>query len=362
MKKTSICLWIAIICVCAGVLICTASGLLIAFTPQSWNVNNFRTVEHTVTDPFTDIRVEALSESDLKILPAEDGQCRVVSYETERVPHTVTVENNTLLIREQDTRRWYDHINLFPVFSRPEITVYLPEEQYHTLFAEVSTGNIEIKDGFTFGDTELHSTTGNTYLRSNVTGALTVTASTGSIDVRHVTPRSLFLSVSTGHIVLSDATVTEDVTITSSTGDQSLSDIRCRNLSAQSSTGEIALRRIDASDALQFTTTTGRSSLFQTTCGTLNGAATTGKIHCEYLNVLGDLTLQTDTGDVILSLSDAANLHITTGTGDVEGTLLTEKIFNTASDTGHIRVPNGITGGICEVRTDTGDITFHIAS
>ena len=37
-----------------------------------------------------------------------------------------------------------------------------------------------------------------------------------------------------------------------------------------------------------------------------------------------------------------------------------EKIFFTESDTGHIGVPKGTAGGTCEIRTDTGDITFTI--
>ena len=47
-------------------------------------------------------------------------------------------------------------------------------------------------------------------------------------------------------------------------------------------------------------------------------------------------------------------------TGDVEGSLLSEKIFYTETSIGNIRVPKGTSGGMCEVETDTGDISFTI--
>ena len=52
---------------------------------------------------------------------------------------------------------------------------------------------------------------------------------------------------------------------------------------------------------------------------------------------------------------------MTTDTGEVKGTLRSEKIFFTESDTGKISVPKSVTGGRCEITTDTGDIEIEIA-
>ena len=107
----------------------------------------------------------------------------------------------------------------------------------------------------------------------------------------------------------------------STTGDKGISDVKCQNLYVESSTGYVHLTNVIASDRL---------------------------------------SIETDTGSVILDGCDAASIKIETDTGDVEGTLLSEKIFYAESDTGRIRVPHTTSGGICEVRTDTGDITFTI--
>ena len=51
---------------------------------------------------------------------------------------------------------------------------------------------------------------------------------------------------------------------------------------------------------------------------------------------------------------------ITTDTGNVKGSLLSEKVFIVSTDTGKKQVPNTITGGRCEITTDTGDIIISI--
>ena len=48
-------------------------------------------------------------------------------------------------------------------------------------------------------------------------------------------------------------------------------------------------------------------------------------------------------------------------TGDVTGTLLTEKTFSTDTSTGDVSVPNPSSGGKCEIKTSTGDITISIS-
>ena len=59
-------------------------------------------------------------------------------------------------------------------------------------------------------------------------------------------------------------------------------------------------------------------------------------------------------------LCDAGELFIETDTGNVKGSLLSEKIFIVSSDTGRIDVPKSTSGGRCEIETDTGDIKITL--
>ena len=56
----------------------------------------------------------------------------------------------------------------------------------------------------------------------------------------------------------------------------------------------------------------------------------------------------------------AAEILIKTDTGDVKGSLLSEKVFVVQTDTGSIDVPKTVSGGRCEITTDTGDIKISL--
>lgn len=361
MKKSSgILLIIAGGCVAIGVLLCVLSATLMAWHPDQWNTADYHTVNHTVTDPYTAIRVEGQSDSDLQILPAKEGQkYQVVCYEPENRPHAVRVENGTLLITYRDERKWYDRVEWFS-FSSPKITIYVPETTYESLYVESNTGDVETHGSLTFGNVDIHGSTSDITLKSQVTGTLNVKTDTGDIKIWGVRPTSATLTADTGDIELHNAEVAGDVSITTDTGHQSIFALSCRNLTVKCNTGGTKCHQVQVEGTLQFDSDTGRISLEQVQCGTIRGTTTTADIVCDNLTVAGDLHMLADTGDITLTHSDAASLHITTDTGDVSGSLRSAKIFLTETDTGDIRVPKSTEGGLCEIKTDTGDITFTI--
>lgn len=360
MKKSSaILLIVAGGCVLLGAILCILSAVLFASFPSQWNTDDFHTVNHTVTDPYTSIRVEG-TDSDLKILPASEGQkYQVVSYEAEKQPHTVRVENGTLIITQKDERQWQDHIAFFS-FSEPKITIYVPETSYDSLYVKGDTSDVETHGALTFGDVDISVSTGDVTLKSNITGALNVKTSTGDMKIWGINPTSVTLTATTGDIELTNAKVDGDVSVTTDTGHQSIMELVCRNLKTTCTTGGLDCHSAQVEGAIQFESNTGRISFGQIQCGSITGQTSSGDIICEDGSIAGDLNMVTNTGDITLNRFDAATLHITTDTGDVSGSLCSEKIFFTETDTGDIRVPKSTSGGVCEIKTDTGDITFTI--
>ncbi len=159
------------------------------------------------------------------------------------------------------------------------------------------------------------------YLPKAEYSSLKIENSTGDIEI---SPDFFFenvdISLSTGDIKC-NASVAEDIKIETSTGDVCLDRVCCKNLIASTSTGDISLRSVIAEEKI---------------------------------------LLETDTGDIELEASDAGEIFLQTSTGDVEGTLLSDKVFITETDTGSVDVPRTITGGRCEITTDTGDISIEI--
>ena len=94
-------------------------------------------------------------------------------------------------------------------------------------------------------------------------------------------------------------------------------------------------------------------------CRSLESLGDTGDIILNHV-IVQKILIERTTGDVSFENCDAAELSIRTDTGDVSGSLLSEKIFITKSNNGKIDVPETVTGGKCEITTDTGDIIIVI--
>ena len=95
-------------------------------------------------------------------------------------------------------------------------------------------------------------------------------------------------------------------------------------------------------------------------CKSLISNGDTGDITLKNVTATEKFLIERDTGDVNFENSDAYEIHVETDTGDVKGTILTEKVFITKTDTGKINVPQTHSGGRCEIETDTGDIIISI--
>ena len=298
--------------------------LLIVFTISILTLtscfsNNYETNSYEVKEEFSKIDVDT-DTADIAFVPSDDGTCRVVCYEKANESHSVEVQNGTLTVKVLDNRKWYDYINIG--IDSPKITVYLPKAEYSSLVIKEDTGDIEIAKDFEFESIDVSLDTGNVKCYASATETIKITASTGDVYAEGISAGSIDLKTSTGDITALGITCDGNVTIGVSTGKSCLSNIACKNLTSTGSTGDISLINVVATEKI---------------------------------------SVKRSTGDVTLESSDAAELLITTDTGNVRGSLLTDKIFITKTDTGRVNVPNSITGGRCEITTDTGNIQISIS-
>ena len=252
-------------------------------------------------------------------VPSENSKGTVACYETTNKKHSVTATEGNLVIEVNDTRKWYELIGLN--FRTPKITVSLPAGEYGTLSIRSSTGDIEIPKDFMFESIDISESTGYVQTRASASDYVKIKTSTGDIQAENISAASLALSVSTGKVTVSNVTCTGDVSVNVSTGKTVMTDVVCQNMDSNGSTGKISLQNVAAS---------------------------------------GTLSIKRSTGDVHFDGCDAAEIYVTTDTGSVTGTLLSEKVFIAASDTGRIDVPKTVTGGRCEITTDTGDIRLSV--
>lgn len=294
--------------------------------------------------------------ADVKILPAEDGVCRVVCHERENQKHSVTVEDGTLFVRVVDERKWYEHLG---EFGQATLTLYLPSTEYASLKVKESTGDIDLAAAFTFGEMDIYVSTGNVTSRASAVGHVKIRTSTGHVLFENASAHSLEISVSTGSVTLSSVRTEEYVYLRASTGDVMIDDLTCESLVSEADTGDIEINGANVTARLFVERSTGRVSVENASAGEMSLTASTGNVSLQSCKA-ETLAVTTSTGDVTLFDSDADAITIEASTGDVRGTLLTDKIFIVQTSTGRVRVPDTTAGGVCRVTTSTGDIEFEI--
>ncbi len=278
----------------------------------------YETNDYEITENFKSISI-ITNTADIVFLPSENSKTSVSCYEQRNAKHFVAVNDGVLVIEVVDTRKWYEHIGIN--FGTPKITVYIPQGEYGALFVKSSTGNVEIPKEFKFENIDISESTGNVTNYASASENIIIKTSTGNIRVENVSANTLNLSVSTGGVTVSNVTCEGDVKIKVSTGKANLTNIKCKNVMSNGNTGAMSLKNVIAAEKF---------------------------------------SIERSTGDVKFDGCDAAEIFVETGTGDVRGSLLTDKVFITQTDTGSVDVPKTATGGRCEVTTDTGDISIKI--
>lgn len=278
----------------------------------------YETNDYGINESYNDISIQT-DTAHIVFIPTETLKTSVICYEQKNLKHTVTVKENTLTIELSDTRKWYERIGIF--FGSPKITVYIPKGDYGALLMKTGTGNTEIPKDFKFESIDISGSTGDITNYSSASKFIKIKSSTGDINTNNISADTLNLSVSTGNVTVSNAKCGGDIKIKTSTGNTKLTNISCKNLISNGSTGDISLNNVIASEKF---------------------------------------SIKRSTGNIKFDGCDATEIFAQTDTGDVKGTLLSDKVFITQSDTGKINVPKTVSGGKCEITTDTGNITIMV--
>lgn len=280
----------------------------------------YETNTHEISEAFDCISINS-DTADIEFVLSEGGNCKVECLDEENLRHSVSVEDDTLTIELIDERSVMDHVNIGMGVGSSRITVYLPKTEYASLLIRESTGYIEMPADFSFKDVDISLSTGDVDFGASASGLLKIRTSTGQIHTQNLSAGELDLTASTGNVTVSGVSCEGDVLVHVTTGKVNLTDLACKNVITSGNTGDIFMKNVLASETF---------------------------------------SIERSTGDVAFDACDAAEIFVTTDTGDVSGTLLSDKVFLTQTDTGDVDVPKTITGGRCEITTDTGDVRISI--
>lgn len=317
-KTTKTWLIIAGALVLAGCIVFAVVMSTIGWDFKKLSTVKYETNTYEVGEAFGGISIDT-NTADVVLALSDDGKCRVECYEEENAKHSVAVLGNMLTVKVNDTRSFYDYIGFY--FGSPKITVYLPQAEYNSLLVSGSTGRVDVPKGLTFESADIALSIGNIYFGASVVGAVKFKTSTGNIRAEGESAGLLDISTTTGTVTISGMICDGSVTVDVTTGKADLTGVSCKSVISKGSTGNIVLNKVIASE---------------------------------------NFSVKRSTGNVKFNDCDAAEIYVKTDTGDVTGSLLSDKVFIANSDTGRIDVPKTVTGGRCEIDTDTGDIRITV--
>lgn len=309
-----------------GVMLIGAAILFIGVIRHKDNLVELNSAEYIETtidigDDFHNVSVSTESEN-ITFLLSENDTCRVAFRVLENADVSASVQDDTLTVRVENPSNIDTRLGIITINEgEGSVVVYLPKDSYDSVTASSSCGEISVPENFSFENVEISTSIGDVEYCAASNGSITIDGSTSNLHLYDLTAESIDLTVSTGDVTAESITCSGDLYLSVSTGESTLADITCQNFTSDGSVGSIEMNHLLAENLI---------------------------------------SIERSIGGVHFDKCDAGELFVTTSTGDVTGSLLSDKVFITDSSTGDIHTPETITGGKCKISTSTGNIDMTI--
>ncbi len=213
-KGTIVALIIAASLVVLGGVIFTGTMSRVKWDFTKLSTHKSETNEYTLSESYQNISIQT-ETADVVIRLSETGETKVVCKEQERLKHSVTVEDGTLMIRLTDTREWTDYVLNF-AFTK--VTVYVPETQLKDITVKNSTGNVTLQNMVVDGKISVKNSTGNVKFKDCDATSVLVKNSTGNITGSFLTEKQFVAKSDTGDVKVPKGTKGGRCELTTDTG------------------------------------------------------------------------------------------------------------------------------------------------
>ena len=286
-KSVKITCIVAASCIVLGLLILLGVSVKFGFDYRKLDTTTVEVQTYAVEQPFENIDVCSL-ENDVTFSLADDGQCKVVCTQTERKTCTVSVENGTLTVAQNDIRRWYERFGIYwGAGDTPEmkIEIFLPSQEYCDLSVSTQSGNIWVDEPFLFETADLSASSGEIYF-GTYAERLTVYSTSGDIACACVgNTASLKVESNSGGIEL---------------GKLHLEIFAARSLTVATTSGDVEFVDSDA-DELDIRSNSGCITGDLRTAKNFEVSTTSGEVDVSYSkDSAGKCYVETTSGDITL--------------------------------------------------------------
>lgn len=308
------------------------------FTEKSTFGDTLRT--YTAESSICGIIANCDYTADFKLLPSENGTCRIECMESEKICYSVTTENNVLHIECADRRTLFSRYKFSKAQRHATVRVYLPQGTYKSLEAETTSGDIAIPAGYAFDTASLQSTSG---------------------DIACCAECSLLsIETTSGDIALKNAKCST-IELCSTSGDITLENVQSsKKTHAETTSGKVQFINLETTE-LEIHTASGKVSLEDTSSAVLHVDTISGEIDLTRVVSSNSMEIGTISSNIHLESCDSESLSFESRSGSIIGTLNTGKNFYITSRNNKVDVPFNSGTGTCKVSTLSGSIRVKIA-
>ncbi len=259
-----------------------------------------------IADTVRNIKIDVSSE-DVKIVPTNKSQCRILYPDDESVKYEADLDGDTVTITAEKED---DILNFFAGAVYDHVTIELPIYDGYNIEVNTASGKIDVS----------------------------LTSENGSIK----------FSSSSGEIEFFGAA--KDISVKTESGDIEFHGAKAAsgNIKIESSSGEVDVENVEC-DMLSVITKSGDADV--------SGIKS---MHAGQLSSFA-VYIETQSGEVSIEDVFAPATSIITGSGDVEGEIRDEYIFQVNSRSGRIRVPQSSLNAkyLLKIETGSGDIEIE---
>jgi len=225
--KTKISLIIGVSLFILGAVIFVGAMFMLNWNFLKLSTVKYETNTYEINEQFSDISI-ITDTADITFISSDDGKTKIVCDEAVNEKHNVYVSENTLKIEVDNQRKWYHYIGIN--FKTPKLTVYLGENQLENLIIKEDTGDIKIPAQFSFSSIDIKLSTGDVENYACASADIKIETTTGQIKTENITAQNVSLTASTGKIDVTGLKASGDLKLAVSTGKTILNNITCKNI------------------------------------------------------------------------------------------------------------------------------------
>lgn len=298
---------------------------------------------YDVEQDYSVIDIRSIKQN-LNVVKSDDERTHYVSFEKDELTYNVKVENDTLIIEPVYSA---DLLDLDLSFAPAPNELQLPKKEYEKFQAKTGDSNLIVADPFVFRETNILCASGNVYLYDTQSEEVIVNNTSGNVTAERVKFGQTDIDVGSGIVTLNSTEITGDLIVSVMSGNIFGEGNHWKNASLGSVSGNVCL---------------GSEEFDENTGGDLTLGSESGNIELTRIIVGGNLIVRAKSGGIRLERSDAVNMELSAGSGNIKGTLLTPKMYEATAGFGNVNVPpDDRTGGICIAKTESGNINLSYA-